>query len=785
MVGTGLLDRTEIQRLVGQDILCFEETNKILSLLVELKLKNTPSCQVFLRNVIKHIKESHIENEGLKFDKVDSFEFFFQELCQNESVTQNLKVASWIAYISLLEDKKIIKRKKDFTKNSEYLYVFNNLVIKDISENDISAVLKSNLFHALGDEKYEWISESLQEYLCAHFLKENYSFKKIHNLLFDQVVNNRIVPRLRNVAVWLINMNVDENFVGKIIENDLLLVLSSNLSNYSSKLKEKFMRKMIDYCANAEYENEIRDSKEIYSTCRFDGCEDWIRNKIDICLQIYGDITKSERIKLINQFFDNDSDANNGKYINTLIMKQLLIYGTVNKIKEIASVSLEIASSFFNNNQYDIGDYAFEAYLNLLDSNSNQIDLIFEALHAGCFNEKFNLKYLRGHFVINVAGHLLEKKPVELIMGLLIRYEKEIFEEDDTYKLVNVLSKMKPTELEAWLFSQQELLTKTNLTEFVVEILLNYYQNHNNTHLQQKLNKLLLEKNLTTKGEKVSSCENETDLCEGDLVDKGLESSSSDINQLCEQIIQGDLELWDEVVMCLLKRNQPKALKSVNIYFFTRLLIDEKLLKQIEWDTCPEKSMITTAAKHYFLTYKHESIISTHFTCSLEHELLIHVLVKEDYNFIRNINANKLEEWAFSIISLTPLYENLVSLLFERIPQRMYQIITRHIDGKESGGGLVFYDLEPARYAWTEDVKSTLTDKIYSSQVHVAKKKPILKFIRNVDYDFFRSLVKELFEPANDIEVELRAYILNILFVHNECDISLIVIELVEKNRMF
>ncbi|CAM3992878.1 NACHT domain-containing protein [Saccharibacillus endophyticus] len=204
-------------------------------------------------------KQSQIYYEGCRWlceelnAKIKSF--------KTTDVEGRLTIASRIAALTIFTNKFTIVRENYFGRyqkedlnmldilNGSDRQINQNLVL---AENDVAEVLSTGLFTSRGAARFGWSHQTYAEFLAAIYLIEsNFTFEQMLSLIKHPTdPTGKIIPQLRETAVWLASLN--NNVFQYILDHEPELLLKSDIVNTEDNAKKRIVEHLLLKCEAQE-----------------------------------------------------------------------------------------------------------------------------------------------------------------------------------------------------------------------------------------------------------------------------------------------------------------------------------------------------------------------------------------------------------------------------------------------------------------------------------------------------------------------------------------------------
>ncbi len=701
---------------------------------------------------------------------------------RNLNVARKVQVAEWIAFVTMLGCKNTIFINTDFNSEVYGVYIREELVNEDINENEIMEVLNTSLFIAVSEDSYRWSHMSFAEFLCANYIMKNFNEDQINKLIFHPEVKNRVITKLKEVAAWLIQIKPMTDFVTKIIQNDYEVIFLSNLRDYSEDIKKLFILQLMKICTKDENVRIKFLDKAVFKSCMFDGLEEWLNKKLDLLDYFYDNFGNKEIADYtIKQLYEVKNRIENGEilYISDYIINILIEVGIQCEFKSIVDRSLRYIISYYN-----IEEDIFNSYFKNVDK--KDLNELFQKFSGKTYKTDYCVKRLNSKFIVNLILNPGDKKGSYQILDLLNDYCKEI-EENDFYKVEYVLKNMTIDELCDWakpkinrkenklinliidIIFEKKVEFNEKIISFINSIIDNcnevisetslkkWISNENNLDiLKSKIDKNKLDKFVLTVNNIKSK--NETPL--NKKVFKKIEQK--EIDKICSNIIDGNIEFWNYLVESLLNNNNYD--KFLYMMLTTACYPRLDAIQAINWENIKNKDLILNAAIKYFNDYILKDSDETIHHCSVEHDILINILLEECPEFFSDLNEKQLENWIYDIIKFDPINEDLVKILYRKIPQKLLEITTTNIDDKERGCGLIESDLKVLKFVWNEEISKYINRYLGSDSINVYKKSRVFKFLYEINDMTAIEFANKTLEKVNESNLQLQLSLLSTYF---------------------
>jgi hypothetical protein len=709
---------------------------------------------------------------------------------QERNTDRKIEIAQWLAYMTVLSEKKTIWIEEDFIKKKHSLYLYEELENEKYTGNEIVQVLNSNLFIKVGVNGYRWAHMSYAEYLCACFLVRHLEEKQIENLIFHKVATERVVPKLREVAAWLIGLNDYSILVNKMIRNDLSTVFLSDLSKYSTEIKKDFILQNIIVCGEGEFRKIRYLDKHIYRTCEFKGLRILITEKLDFLDCFYDNSGNKE---IANQVIDKVYETDRYAYNRSLLISEdmtsvLLEIGMLCGYREIIDRSLKYALSYYN-----IGEYIFNSYLSIADK--REIDKLFNTIANKKYEEEYSVRVIRGGFVLNLIYAWGEEKECSQILDIIRDYYSEICKDvlDNRllHSLDSVVGRMSFEDLYKWINSNVNrtdhsfvkrvlnlMLVQINIAPFdqaikVMGLILTlgiefeysasfeeWFMNNCND-----LSNIFNEDEIKKLNHRITIGKPDSSSMSSEALPNVNKADFKDniIIEQCQLIIAGEIEVWEQLIESLLyKINSNKLYLKVFLYGTE----GRGILEKIYWKKVDHKDLILEAAKSYFCKYSSENISHLSHNCGLEHNILLHVLLTEESLFFLNVSEAILVNWISDIIQLEPYNELLIEVLMKKVPHKVIEVIKSNVVDQLNSYRHDRNFHKVLKKVWSEEIAELLWGCFLESQIGPNKKKGIFEFLYQVEKLDAIRISELIFERGYESDIELKLIMLNTYFVN-------------------
>lgn len=734
-------------------------------------------------------------NENIETTRTRIYEIGCEVLCtelnkkkknsskQIVNLSNRIKAAEWIAFVIMLSNSNTIFSERSINNEGFGVSISADLINKELEEKDIQDVLKSNLFNSVDNKSYKWTHKSFAEFLCANYMIKNLEDNQIIKLLDHPNVSGRVIPQLREVAAWVIQLKCMPSYTERIVLNDTGIIFLSDLTLYSRDIKLKFIIQLMrSYCGDNYRIIKFRD-KLVYKTCAYDGLEDWINKKLDLIDEYFEGEEKSEdRKKILYEIYDFDirEHENYKLYSPEYPILLLLEIGMQCGYERLVNRSLKYAISY-----YHIGEEIFHLFIkhNTLAQYNEMLDKFYNNTYV----TYYGVKRLNSEFIPNLIKYSPKKSDGRATLDLINLYIDEI-DDKDFYRVENILKEISPGVILDWVFDYIKI---ANIK--LIKLAINFIFEERIEELDSKrVNSLimLLAENCELKIESEHFRQwinNETNLIELKseldninisfppfLNENGVTPKASfikrkiklasleDISSICDEILSGNIYRWKDLIKMLLGNSGYEE----HIYNMLSWACHPRLgpLEAVSWNKTEDKESIINAAKKYFEEVDMSRVKTSDHHCVMEHEILLYLLVEECETYLENVDGKYFLKWAEEITKLEPKIEFLIRVLYEKAPRKLISIATSEINNKESGTALVECSLRNLKFVWNKDISQMLNSYLVLNEISVNKKNEIFKFLFEMKDEDAIKFTEDILSKTSEDDFLLEMYLLNTLF---------------------
>lgn len=211
--------------------------------------------KLFIKDNSLPLSRKEIYDKGLEI-LIDELNLSRKESKLSKKFSNSKKsiTAQRIASLMMLGNRSSICIKRDISNQVETDIFCEDIIGKEIQGNDeleisvdlIEETLNTGLFVLHSANKFGWFHQTVAEFLTAKYLfQKEISEFQIYNLMFQyQDGKYKSIPQLNETIGWYVSFRPD--LFSKIIENDIEVLLLSDVSLQDDFSKENFIHQLLN-----------------------------------------------------------------------------------------------------------------------------------------------------------------------------------------------------------------------------------------------------------------------------------------------------------------------------------------------------------------------------------------------------------------------------------------------------------------------------------------------------------------------------------------------------------